>query len=585
MSQRKPVTAGARPRGGPLPHRFRDVLHRILAHSSKASRRDEFLRLACSALFDFSACDRVEVRVRTGDRLSCFRAGRTADGAMDTESWESHPIEAEASPAPGRRELVPEPILRSVLSGHALAPAPFHTRAGSFWTGDAARPILMRDEGDRSGAFKTVVIGGDYPSLALLPIPIDERSSGALTLASTRRDFFTREDIQVYEAAAETLGVAIAHHGAQWALRERVKELTCLYGIATVLQRPARSLEEQLSEIAGLLPPGWQYPESTCARIVLDGRAYATDGFRETAFVQNADVVVNGSVRGRVEVAYLDEMPEQDEGPFLREERSLIDQVASQIALLIERRESARERAELQEQLRHADRLATIGQLAAGAAHELNEPLGSILGFAQLAKDSTGISDQTAQDMDKIVNAAIHAREIIKKLMIFARQMPTNKARFDLNQLIREGFYFLESRCAKEGIAIERQLDEDLPEITADPSQLHQVLVNLMVNAIQAMPRGGTLTLRTRRDGDNVLLSVEDTGTGMSEEVLMHMFVPFFTTKEVGQGTGLGLSVVHGIVTAHGGRVRVESEQGQGSRFEISLPISGSAVAGGGGIR
>ena len=115
-------------------------------------------------------------------------------------------------------------------------------------------------------------------------------------------------------------------------------------------------------------------------------------------------------------------------------------------------------------------------------------------------------------------------------------------------------------------------VDYDLPEINGDASQLHQVLVNLVVNAIQAMPAGGTLTVSTRRDDPDVILTVEDTGSGMDDQVLRQIFIPFFTTKQVGQGTGLGLSVVHGIVTSHGGTVQVRSQIGHGSCFEVRLP-------------
>ena len=116
-------------------------------------------------------------------------------------------------------------------------------------------------------------------------------------------------------------------------------------------------------------------------------------------------------------------------------------------------------------------------------------------------------------------------------------------------------------------------LSPDLPMINADPSQMHQVVVNLVVNAIQAMPKGGKLVLKTASADDYVSLIVEDTGIGMNEDVLKKMFIPFFTTKDVGQGTGLGLSVVHGIVTSHGGSIRAESKVNQGSRFEIRMPI------------
>ncbi|MBK9374923.1 MAG: hypothetical protein IPN03_14645 [Holophagales bacterium] len=249
------------------------------------------------------------------------------------------------------------------------------------------------------------------------------------------------------------------------------------------------------------------------------------------------------------------------------------------MGLWVERREGDEEKAMLQRQLRHADRLATIGQLAAGVAHELNEPLGGILGFAQLARKSPGLPAQADADLEKIVNASLHAREIVRKLLIFARQMPAAKTKSDLNRVVTEGLYLVEARCATEGIRLERDLDPALAGIVADPGQLQQVLTNLVVNGIQAMPAGGRLTIRTRNRPGGVVLSVEDTGAGMDEETLREIFNPFFTMKEVGQGTGLGLSVVHGIVTAHCGTIRVESEPGRGSRFDVDLPLSGPDAA------
>jgi signal transduction histidine kinase len=171
------------------------------------------------------------------------------------------------------------------------------------------------------------------------------------------------------------------------------------------------------------------------------------------------------------------------------------------------------------------------------------------------------------------LNASLHAREIVRKLLIFARLMPPKKALINLNKVVEEGLYLFESRCKKEGIELIRDLSLDLPEVHADPSQLNQVLVNLVINAVQAMPSGGRLTLRTLHEEDHVSLMVEDTGTGMDGEVLKKIFTPFFTTKDVGQGTGLGLPVVHGIVTSHGGSINVESDVNQGSRFEIKLPL------------
>jgi signal transduction histidine kinase len=142
-----------------------------------------------------------------------------------------------------------------------------------------------------------------------------------------------------------------------------------------------------------------------------------------------------------------------------------------------------------------------------------------------------------------------------------------------VNRIVEEGLLFLESRAHEGAIEIRRILASDLPQIRGDPNQLHQVLVNLVVNAMQAMPRGGPLSIHTYAETAGVVLAVEDQGMGMDPQVVRRIFEPFFTTKDVGEGTGLGLAVVHGIVSAHGGTIRVQSQPGQGSRFEVHLPI------------
>ncbi len=360
------------------------------------------------------------------------------------------------------------------------------------------------------------------------------------------------------------------------ALRERVKELSCLYGIAQIAGKPGLSLEEIFQQTVELLPPAWQFPDVLEGRIIFDGKVFATAGFREGGDMQSAEILVSGNLRGTIDVVYLTAKPELDEGPFLKEERKLIDAIARQLVLIIEQKEMEAEKIRLHEQLLHADRLATIGQLAAGVAHELNEPLGNILGFAQLAKKVAGVPEQVTQDLMKIEKASLHAREITRKLLVFARQAPSSMSQVTLNRLIDDGLFFLESRCTKAGIELVREIAPDLPEIEADPSQLNQVFVNLVVNSIQAMPEGGKLIITAGVKEDTVCISFKDTGCGMEKEALEKIFLPFFTTKDIGEGTGLGLSVVHGIVTSHGGTIDVESKVGKGTRFEIRLPIKKS---------
>ncbi len=370
-------------------------------------------------------------------------------------------------------------------------------------------------------------------------------------------------------------GQTVAQHGEETALalRERAKELSCLYRVSRIIEGSTGSPDDVLQHIAELIPPAWQYPEIASARIVLDGKRYETPGFSEGCQRQASEVVVGGKPRGVVEVIYTENRPHLDEGPFLKDERSLLDAIARQIAVIVEHQEAEEERAGLQKQLMHADRLATIGQLAAGVAHELNEPLSSILGFAQLLKRDPGMPEGARQDVQKIVTASLHAREIIKKLLLFARQTPTFKGPVDINSVVLGAIDLFRHHFEKEGIELSCVLCPQMPVLAADAGQLTQVLVNLVVNAVQAMPEGGRLVVKTHVEDGHVVCSVEDTGVGMTEEVLDRLFVPFFTTKEVNQGTGLGLPVVHGIVTSHGGAIEVASTSGKGTTFTIRLPI------------
>jgi signal transduction histidine kinase len=523
---------------------------------------------------EFSECDAVELRLIDPELQYSWEALKQPKGSFRFTILGKSPRARRrlASSSTAENQAGLERLYQDVLRGRLKPRSPFSTHQRSFWTGDTHKAMQL-------GGTTRAGLGGLYRSLAVMRFAVDDRTVGLLQLKSLQPDCFTREEVESYEGFAQTLGLAIANRRGQWALRERVKELTCLYGIAQVAQRPDISLEETLKSILELLPPAWQYPDIACARIVLDGRAHTTPEFEEGLHRQAADILVGGARRGIVEVFYTRDKAEFVEGPFLKEEQSLIDTVAREVSLVVERREAEIYKSKLQDQLRHADRLATIGQLAAGVAHELNEPLANILGFAQLAKREPGLPTTAAGDLEKIIKTSLHAREIIHKLLVFSRQMPLQKTRVNLNQVVEEGLNFLESRCAKAGIELVRSLEPDLPEISADPSQLQQVLVNLVVNAIQASPSGGKLTIKTHRGPGYVALAVSDMGTGMTEEVKSKIFTPFFTTKDVDQGTGLGLAVVHGIVTSHRGVIHVHSEVGRGSRFEVQLPVNSSGKA------
>jgi len=374
--------------------------------------------------------------------------------------------------------------------------------------------------------------------------------------------------------------IAVNRADSRAKLRERVKELTCLYGIEQITSNPGLTLDEKLAAVARLLPPAWQYSARACARIVVDDKIVKSPKFRDGAHRQSAPILIGEKLRGAVEIHYRDERGVLRAKPFLKEEQALIENIAGRIALMVEREETEIAKDELRKQLIRSDRLAAIGQLAAGVAHELNEPLNAILGFAQLARKTPRLPVQTARDLEAIAEASLHARNIIRELLIFARQGKPCNARVNLNRIIMDELSLFETLCRKSCVELKREIEPDLPEITADKSQILQVVSNLIVNALQAMPEGGTVTLKTFFDADSVFFAVDDSGKGMSAEVKENIFLPFFTTKDVDQGTGLGLSVVHGIVTSHGGDIRVESEQGRGTSFLISFPLRRENIQG-----
>lgn len=558
-------------RSGDL-EQFRRLAYELLKYSSQGLLRKDFLPRVSQLLMEHSGCDETEIWVKEGSdkhfRCEVARSKPTPHGFVLVH----RPLGEDLNPArQGAGELTMEQLCCAVINGMIDAAHPRVTSRGSFWIGNAPEsPTGDRPEG-APGAL-TARLPASSKSLAVIPIRIEEECIGLLQLKSLNDKLLSRERVEFYEDLCTVLGVAVSHQYSQIELRERIKEITCLYGIARMIAKSEGSFHDIIQGIVDLLPPAWLYPEMACARIVLDGRSYTTKGFRESPHRQVSDVTVDNETVGFVEVAYAEIVQPLDEGPFLIEERKLIDSVAREVAVFYERTRTESEQALLREQLRHADRLATIGQLAAGVAHELNEPLGNILGFAQLAKKTPGLPEQVAKDLQSIESASLYAREIIKKLVTFARQLPPKKTPVNLNEVVAEGLSFFEKRCAKSGIRLVRRFGEGLPIITIDPAQINQVLVNLVVNAIQAMPEGGVLTVETRSADGGLCLVVKDTGVGMDPELTKKIFLPFFTTKDVNEGTGLGLAVVDGIVASHGGKIDVETGPGKGAAFTVYLP-------------
>jgi PAS domain S-box-containing protein len=272
------------------------------------------------------------------------------------------------------------------------------------------------------------------------------------------------------------------------------------------------------------------------------------------------------------------ELYEPKVGLYLQASTSPILNERSEVVATVHIARDITERKHQEEQLIMTDRLASVGELVAGIAHELNNPLTSVIGFSALLREAK-VPAGVKEDLDIITHEAQRAAGIVKNLLTFARKHETVKQPSQINNIIEEVLKLRAYEQKVSNIAVRRHLARTLPEIPVDYFQMQQVLLNIIVNAETAMldaHHKGTLTITTRKVNGTVRIILTDDGPGIPKENLDRIFNPFFTTKEVGKGTGLGLSICHGIITAHGGNIYARSKPGSGATFVVELPISGN---------
>ena len=237
------------------------------------------------------------------------------------------------------------------------------------------------------------------------------------------------------------------------------------------------------------------------------------------------------------------------------------------------------DRAELEQRLVQADKLSSIGLLAAGVAHEVNTPLAVISTYAQMLAKQVGDDSQKSLILDKIAKQTFRASEIVNSLLNFSRTSTTSFGDVNLNRVIQETLSLLEHQLQKSGIQVKLDFEAELAPIHANAGKLQQVFLNLFLNARDAMAKGGTLEVRTWTDESSAKIEVADTGPGISPEHLHRIYDPFFTTKAARKGTGLGLSVTYGIIQEHGGSIEVSNRRSGGARFRLDLPLARAGAA------
>ena len=378
-------------------------------------------------------------------------------------------------------------------------------------------------------------------------------------------------------------------------LGERIKELRLLHAASRLLQQASGLDRLLLSELVARMPAAWLHANDACARIGFGQTVATSPGWRETPWVQTATFETSDG-SGTLQVAYWHEHPAAHEGPFLLEERALIDSLAEMLRTHIERYVVERQRQAVEGQLRQAQKMEALGTLAGGIAHDFNNVLAAIGGNAELAALDAPPGAPIAESVQEILKANARARDLVRRILLFARRQEASRNLMALEPVVEEAFQLLRATLPRS-IEIKTTMAPQLPSVRANDTQMHQVMMNLGTNAAYAMrERGGILSvelnaimidanassqsphLATLTAGRFLRLRIADTGSGMSPEVRERLFEPFFTTKGHA-GTGLGLSVVHGIIRDHGGAIGVTSEPGIGTEFVIYLPAENDAVA------
>ena len=354
-------------------------------------------------------------------------------------------------------------------------------------------------------------------------------------------------------------------------LKERIKELTCLYTISSHISNcDLDNLEPTLHAIALSLKEAIRYPQDTSVELIVsDFHIEVGQRPDDKVFMLSAIKAFNLGI-GSIKVGY--SKAKYNENSFLNEERQLLAKISLELGNLFERKQIIEKEIISRRQVERADRLSILGEITAGIAHELNTPLANILGYSELLKDQFKNQEFVLKDLDKIMNSAIYSREVVKKLMFFSCDMPQQMELTNIVPIIKDAISLLKPNFLKKQIACHVNIqDENIP-LRVDAIQLTQVIFNLIINAIYFSPEGGHINVSVFQNKTQVHIEISDEGSGINSNIGDNIFNPFFTTKPVGEGSGLGLSVVHGIVKSHKGVIKHKHNSPKGTIFSISFP-------------
>lgn len=353
-------------------------------------------------------------------------------------------------------------------------------------------------------------------------------------------------------------------------LKERIKELTCLYEVTSIIvNSDYDQLQTSLEAIAYSLKRAWQFEKHASVNLNVCGYKVSTDSSAQEIISVKSAVKVFNVKEGFIEVGY--PAKQFTKTDILDEEKKLLKNVCLEVGNLLERKQIWENEKTIRRQMERTDRLHILGEITAGIAHELNTPLANILGFAELLKEKMTDS-KLEKDLDKIVGNAIFSREVVKKLMFFACEMPQQMEVIDLVPVVKDVLNLLNPAFKKKEITCSQFFNKEVIKLKADNIQLTQVLFNLVMNAVYFSPDKGNIDIRINDTEKNVQIIITDEGPGIDKKHGDKIFEPFFTTKPIGEGSGLGLSVVHGIISSHKGKIIYKPNSPRGTIFIVDFP-------------
>ncbi|GGW21787.1 sensor histidine kinase [Arenibacter certesii] len=358
---------------------------------------------------------------------------------------------------------------------------------------------------------------------------------------------------------------------AEERLRERIKELTCMYEVTSIIVNcDYDQMEYALKGIMRCLQKAWKHNKDAHVELITDQYTLRTIGFPDQSVALKSSIEVFNKKVGNIQVVYPTKSYAKSD--FLLEEKKLLKTICLEVGNLLERKQIKDNEDLIKRKMEHADRLSILGEITAGMAHELNTPLANILGFSELLKTRITNDPQANRDLDKIINSAIFSREVVKKLMFFACEMPQQMDVVDIVPIVSDAFNLMQPSLKGKKIDGKLSFSKEGIFLKVDAIQLTQVIFNLMLNAIYFAPLKSVLNIMITENENNVEVAIKDQGPGIDAEIINKIFQPFYSTKPIGEGAGLGLSVVHGIVKSHKGSIKYLPNKPKGAIFVVQFP-------------